>query len=161
MKEKTCFFTGHRNIHKKDYDNIYFLTKNIIEFLIKEKGITYFKIGGAREFDTIASLSIIELKKIYPNIKIILVLPCKSQPLKWCEKDKQLYSIVLQNADEIIYTSENYIKNCMLKRNDKLIEDSSYCISYLKENIKRGGTFYTVRRAIKNNIQVYNINNYL
>ena len=67
MENKSCCFTGHRNIAKKDYEQIFNVTKSIIEILIKEKNILNFKAGGAKGFDTIASLSIIELKK---SIKI-------------------------------------------------------------------------------------------
>ncbi len=159
MKEKTCFFTGHRNIAKKDYEKIYQLTKNSILFRIVNNDIKYFKVGGARGFDMIASLVIIELKKEFKDIKLILILPCKNQMNNWCKNDKDLYNIVLQNADEIIYISENYTKDCMLKRNDKLLEDSMFCICYLRKSAKMGGTFYTVNRAEKQNIKIYNINN--
>ena len=47
----------------------------------------------------------------------------------------------------------------MLKRNDKLLEDSMLCICYLRKSAKMGGTFYTVNRAEKQNIKIYNINN--
>ena len=53
MEEKTCFFTGHRNIVKKDYERICYLTKVIVEMLIQQKGVTNFKIGGARGFDSL------------------------------------------------------------------------------------------------------------
>ena len=68
MENKSCCFTGHRNIAKKDYEQIFNVTKSIIEILKKEKNILNFKAGGAKGFDTIASLSIIELKK---SIKIL------------------------------------------------------------------------------------------
>lgn len=68
MENKSCCFTGHRNIVKKDYEQIFNVTKIIIEILIKEKNVLNFKAGGAKGFDTIASLSIIELKK---SIKIL------------------------------------------------------------------------------------------
>ena len=161
MENKSCCFTGHRNILEKDYNNIYNLTKNYIEKLILEQNVSYFKVGGARGFDTICSLCILELKKKYSYIKLILILPCKNQHLKWNEKDKELYNIVLENSDKIMYVSEEYTKDCMLKRNDKLLENSDYCICYLREKTIRGGTLYTFNRAKDKNIKIYNINDYL
>ncbi len=157
MEEKTCFFTGHRNIVKKDYERICYLTKVIVEMLIQQKGVTNFKIGGARGFDSIVFLVLLELKNIYPHIKLILVLPCKDQNLNWCKKDNELYYKILENADEVIYLQEKYTKDCMLKRNDKLIENSLYCVTFFREHIKRGGTFYIINRAIKKDIKIYNI----
>lgn len=161
MKKLTCCFTGHRDISKNEYAKIYEVTKIIIEILIKEKGILYFKVGGARGFDTIVALAIIELKVKYQDIKLILILPCKNQCFKWNKRDIDLYNLVLESADEIIYISENYTKTCMLERNDELLENSNYCVCYLREKIMQGGTFYTVSRAKKNNIEIYNVNNYI
>ena len=161
MENKSCCFSGHRIIAKKDYEKIFNLTKNKIEFLIKENNVKYFKVGGAKGFDIIASLSIIELKKVYEDIELILILPCKNQDVKWSKKDKELYNIVLENANEIIYVSKEYTKSCMLERNDKLLENSDYCICYLREKTVRGGTLYTFNRAKNKNIKIYNINDYL
>ena len=116
MIYKSCCFTGHRNILEKDYNNIYNLIKNCIENLILEQNVVYFKVGGAIGFDTICSLCILELKKKYSDIKLILILPCKNQHLKWNEKDKELYNIVLENADKIMYVSEEYTKDCKTNR---------------------------------------------
>ena len=49
----------------------------------------------------------------------------------------------------------------MLERNDKLLESSDYCICYLKEKSVRGGTVYTVNRAIKKEIPLINIFNFI
>lgn len=159
MKKLTCCFTGHRNISKQLYEQIFNITKHKIEILIKDYNVKYFKVGGAKGFDFIAALSIIELKKLYTDINLILVLPCKNQDVKWNKKDRDLYTIVLENANEIIYISEEYTKNCMLQRNDKLLENSSYCICYLREKTVKGGTLYTINRAKNKDIKVYNINN--
>ena len=144
---KVCLFSGHRIVPNKDYEKIFNITKNKIEFLIKQNNVKYFKVGGAKGFDTIASLSIIELKKVYKDIKLILILPCKNQDVKWNKKDKELYNIVLENADKIIYLYEEYTKSCMLERNDKLLENTDYCICYLREKAIKGGTVYTINRA--------------
>ncbi len=62
MGEKTCCFTGHREIEKKNYVRIKESTKNAIVALIK-RGVIYYGAGGARGYDTIAAETVLELKK--------------------------------------------------------------------------------------------------
>lgn len=54
-----------------------------------ENGYRYFGEGGALGFDTVAALTVLELKSVYPDIKLILVLPCKKQTRGWSETDIQ------------------------------------------------------------------------
>ncbi|MDR1117393.1 MAG: SLOG family protein [Oscillospiraceae bacterium] len=52
-----------------------------------QRGVIYFGAGGALEFDTVAAQTVVELKKVYPQIKLILVLPCKTQTRGWRKED--------------------------------------------------------------------------
>lgn len=76
MKEKTCCFTGHRLLPKAEIPIIKTELKKAIIELIND-GVVYFGTGGALGFDTIAAQTILNLKVDYPQIKLILVLPCK------------------------------------------------------------------------------------
>ena len=78
MKLKTCCFTGHRQLLKKDRDNIKQKLEFSIELLI-QSGYLYFGVGGALGFDTLAAKTTLQLRERYPKIKLILVLPCVSQ----------------------------------------------------------------------------------
>lgn len=49
----------------------------------------------------------------------------------------------------------------MLERNDKLLENSSYLVTYLRKNTNRGGTFYTVSKAEKQNLKICNVDDYI
>ncbi|MDE6182040.1 MAG: SLOG family protein [Eubacteriales bacterium] len=158
MKSKTACFTGHRNINRELYPII---LEYLIEFtkeLIK-KGIVYYGIGGARGFDILAGMAILSLKKEYPNIKLILILPCADHTIFWNERDILFYKKILEYADKVVYISEKYTEKCMIERNNHLVENSSYCISYLTKN--KGGTAYTVDMAKKLGLKVYNIANYI
>ena len=95
------------------------------------------------------------LKKKYPSISLILILPCLTQAEKWKDEDKAVYESIKTQADKVVYTSQNYTSYCMLKRNRQLVDGSSVCISYLTE--KKGGTFYTVGYAEKNGLKILNI----
>ena len=154
MKEKTCCFTGHRNIPKVDYSLIKEkLKKEIIKLI--EQDVCYFGAGGALGFDTIAAQTVLELKEVYPNIKLILVLPCKNQTYRWQEKDKEVYEDIKRRCDKYVYIAEEFSSQCMLKRNRRLVDNSKYCICYLTR--EQGGTAYTVKYAINKGLNVINI----
>lgn len=158
MREKTCCFTGHRNISAEEYKKISTITEKIVESLIK-KGYRYFGAGGALGFDTLSALVILKLKKYYPDIRLILVLPCLSQTQGWSKDNVELYEKIRKKADKVVYTSQNYTSDCMHKRNRHLVDNSSLCICYLTEN--KGGTYYTVQYAQEKNLIVLNIAEYL
>ena len=65
------------------------------------------------------------------------------------------YDDIKQKADKVVYTSQEYTRGCMHKRNRHLVDNSSACISYLTEN--KGGTFYTVNYAKSKGVEVINI----
>lgn len=154
MKEKTCCFTGHRDILKNERVIIRKRIENVVIGLIK-KGIIYYGAGGARGFDTMAAEVILELRKLYPQIKLILVLPCREQTRGWSEQDKALYEMIKQSADKYVYISEKYWNGCMQKRNRHLVDNSSCCVCYLTK--RYGGTFYTYNYAANKGLKIYNV----
>jgi len=153
IKEQTCCFSGHRKINMP-VKILQLRLKTIIEKLIAE-GVIYYGSGGALGFDTIASLTVIKLRQKYPQIKLILVLPCKEQTKGWNNNDIEIYNYILNQADKVVYTSENYYPGCMHKRNRHLVDNSSHCICYLERN--SGGTAYTVNYAKNNGLTIYNV----
>ena len=154
VKEKTCCFTGHREIPSKAYQRLFSKTEEMVESLIKE-GYLFFGAGGALGFDTIAALVVLKLKEKYPDVRLILVLPCLSQTRGWSSHDVGIYEDIKSRADKVVYTSEEYTRGCMHKRNRHLVDNSSACIAYLTEN--KGGTAYTVDYAQKHGLTVYNV----
>ena len=154
MKEKTCCFTGHRDIPSGANQRIFAKTEKMIESLSK-KGYLYFGAGGALGFDTIAAFAVLKLKERSPDIRLILVLPCIAQTRGWSREDVEIYEDIKKQADKVVYTSEEYTRGCMHKRNRHLVDNSSACIAYLTES--KDGTAYTVDYANKHGLIVYNI----
>jgi uncharacterized phage-like protein YoqJ len=154
MIERTCCFTGHRRIPSDKIGEIKTKLKHTLTEII-ESGYLYFGVGGALGFDTLAALAILELKKDYPRIRLILVLPCVNQTKGWKEKDVDVYEFIKSQCDKYVYVSREYTSNCMLKRNRHLVDNSSLCICYLTENT--GGTAYTVRYAKQKGLRIINI----
>ncbi len=149
MREKNCCFTGHRIIKKAEIDLIKLKLKQEIIKLINND-VNAFICGGALGFDTIAAQEILEQKNTYNDIQLILALPCKEQYNNWKEKEILIYKDILQKADKIIYVSDKYSKDCMLKRNRYMVDNSKFCICYLRN--KRSGTAYTVKYEKNNNL---------
>lgn len=154
MNRQTCCFTGHREISSAEY---YFVKKRVMELIdiLYEQGVRNFISGGALGFDTIAIKSVLEYKKHHNDIKAILLCPCRNQDMKWKKEDRIQYEIIKKAVDEIVILSEKYYRGCMHVRNRMMVDNSDYCICYLRKNT--GGTFYTVNYAIKNEMKIFYI----
>lgn len=153
MKNQTCCFTGHRKIPLDQLESVTQRLRDAVIASIKD-GYLYFGAGGALGFDTLAAQTVLDLKKDYPQIKLILVLPCKTQTRGWRQEDIEEYNRIIRAADKVVYTSNNYYNGCMQIRNRHLVEYSSLCICYL--NKTTGGTAYTVEYAKKNKLNIIN-----
>ena len=154
IKDRTACFTGHRTIPFLQKQKLKKRTKQVLIEAI-EQGYRYFGAGGALGFDTLAAQAILELKNEYPQIRLILVLPCRDQTRGWKEADIAEYERIMKAADKVTYTSEQYYSGCMHKRNRHLVDYSSLCICYLTE--ASGGTAYTVNYARSQGLKIINV----
>lgn len=154
MIEKTACFTGHRYLKREFIPAITKRLESVIDNLVAQ-GIVFYGSGGATGFDLIAGYTVLKMKERHPEIKLIMVLPCRNQDAKWNQADKERYKKLLESADKCVWTQEEYDNQCMLKRNRHLVDNSSVCIAYLTN--MRGGTFFTVNYAKSKNRRVINI----
>lgn len=141
--ERSCCFTGHRVISGDDDIRGRLVCE--VETLVNSFGVRTFYAGGALGFDTLAAECVLGLKGRYPFLRLVMALPCKNQAEKWSLSEKERYEKILSLADTVYYVSEEYTSDCMLRRNDYMVENSKYCICYLRHS--GGGTYYTVNRA--------------
>ena len=153
MINQTCCFTGHRKIPLDELESMTQRLRDVVIASIKD-GYLYFGAGEALGFDTLAAQTVLDLKKDYPQIKLILVLPCKTQARGWKQEDIEEYNRIMKTADKVVYTSQDYYSGCMHKRNHHLVDNSSRCICFLNE--KTGGTFYTVNYASEHGLMIIN-----
>ena len=157
IKEQCCCFTGHRLLSALEKENLRVLLREEIERLIGE-GVTTFLSGGALGFDTLAAQEVLRLRAERPGqLALVLALPCLGQESRWAERDAAVYHGLIRNADEVIYTGDVYEPGCMFVRNRYLVDRSSLCLCFLRENAARGGTAYTVKYAQKQGIPVVNL----
>ena len=154
MREQTCCFTGRRELPPQELDQIVEGLKTTIAALIT-KGIRYFGAGGALGFDVLAARTVLNLRRQYPHIRLILVLPCHSHTIKWAAKDIAEYEQIRTQANKVVYTAQEYYSGCMHKRNRHLVDNSSVCVCYLTKD--GGGTDYTVGYARLKGLEVINL----
>lgn len=155
--EKTACFTGHRDIKPEHLGTVRNNLFSIVERLIS-LGYLYFGAGGARGFDTVAAETVVELRKKYPSIKLILVLPFKNQyehEIGWKERDKSKYHFLLTQANKTVYLQEEYGKGIYYKRDRYLVDFSSVCVCYQYKD--SGGTAYTTKYAQEQGLKVINV----
>ena len=153
-KKRTACFTGHRKIPVQEIKNIEKQLDKIIEKLY-QRGVIFYGAGGSYGFDMLAERAVIRARNRHNEIKLILVLPCKKQDKYWTEDNKAAFAEIKNQADKIVYLSENYSKDCMHRRNRHLVDFSGYCIAYLNEN--SGGTAYTVNYARQSGLEIFNL----
>lgn len=151
---QTLFFTGHRNLYRAEGSDTFELLRATVRSFI-ERGYKNFISGGALGFDTMAAECVIKLRREYPDVKLILMLPCREQSAKWSAWETRKYNEMLRAADEVVYVSEEYSRECMFMRDRAMADASSACITYC--NKSSGGTAYTVAYALKKGIAVTNI----
>lgn len=155
-RSKTCFFTGHRKIANDKKEIISLKIKENIERLINEYEVDTFISGAALGFDTIAAECVIELKKRYPHIRLLLYLPCYGQSRRWSDAQQYRYRVMLSTADEYKYiTHSEYTEECMYKRNMEMVKDSCFCIAFCI--LSASGAGLTLRNAELSGIDIINI----
>lgn len=153
LNSTTLCFTGHRSqklpwgFNEND-ERCKAMKKKLreqIELAIK-RGYNTFITGMALGFDMICAEIVLELKKKYPNIKLIGALPCRNQDCKWPPKQQERYRNLLEKLDAIRCVNDEYTgPECMLERNRYMINNSSMVIALF--NGQPGGTKKTIDYA--------------
>lgn len=160
---KACCFTGYRPskfsfpLNKGNREYIEFenaLTETLLS-LFEDECYTFIS-GVAMGFDIIAAEAVLELRRCVSHpIKLICAVPFKTQSDTFTDGWKARYNAVLEAADEIVYTSENYHRGCYGTRNRYMVDNSDYVLTWFDG--AEGGTRNTIIYAIKNEKRVVNL----
>lgn len=153
-REQTCCFTGHRALPTAHIPAMQARLEAAVLELIG-KGVRYFGAGGALGFDTLAAQTVLKLKRLYPKIRLILVLPCADQSRGWGAEDIRIYEEIKAQANKVVCLADRYHRGCMHERNRHLVDNSAYCICYLTSD--SGGTAYTVTYAQNRGLTIMNV----
>ena len=156
-KEKiveSCAFSGHRAIPAASGQALRDLLARAIAYAYAQ-GCRTFYTGGAIGFDTYAAKAVILFRVSHPDVRLVLMLPCADQTLKWTSMQRAAYDYILSEADESILLSEEYKRGCMERRNRAMIDRADMLICYVGR--KTGGTAQTKRFAAQKGIPIYNL----
>ena len=141
----TCSFFGHSHLYGQS-NEIAQKLRQIIIYLI-EKGVDTFYVGNHGEFDILSSRIACDLKTLYPNIQVIVVLcyPNELQYLK-CSFHDFLMPPEVKAAPK---------RACIVKRNKWVVDNSDYVVSYIKYKI--GGAYSVIQYARKHKKQLIEV----
>ena len=152
IAEQTCCFTGHRHIPPEHLPELTLALEQTLRTLISQ-GFRQFLAGGALGFDTLAAQTVLRLKREFPQIRLVLVLPCREQDKYWNATQRRMYREIFRRADEAVFLSSYYSSGCMHKRNR--YQMASFCLCYLTG--KQGGTSYTVEFAKRRGLAIFRL----
>ena len=151
-KDITVCFTGHRT-----YDGSRNTELEAAIRVLYASGYRYFLCGMAVGFDLAAAEVALSLRKDLPEIKIVVVIPFEGMQHHFSNLQRTLFEKILKDADEAITLATHYAPNVYAMRNNYLVDNSSAVIAYFTG--EKGGTAYTVRRAVKSLSTIINIYN--
>lgn len=154
-KSITVAFTGHRQLKATHVDTLANEIAGAIQSLYN-KGYRRFMTGMADGFDLLAGETVLNLKRHCPDLVLIAVVPFVEQAKYFPAATRQRYREVLRQADETVVIEREYKDGCFLRRNDYLLQHCSAVVAYYDRR-SIGGTYYTVRRAEKQNMPIYNL----
>lgn len=141
----TCTFIGHSDFNSKYSYKI----KEALVDLIENHNVCKFYVGTHGGFDYSAQRVLGELLKAYPHIDYFVVrayLPKTNE-----EKEKYHNPIIFDNFEKVP------LRFAISHRNDWMIKQSDYVISYITDTHKAGGAADFVRKATRWGKMVINV----
>ena len=99
-RAQTCCFTGHRHLPAGEEETIW---QRVQEHLISllEQGVRYFGVGGALGFDTLVAEKLLDLRRQYPQIRVILVLPFRGYQSRWTAAQQARAARIESRVDKV------------------------------------------------------------
>ena len=152
-KRKTrCCFTGHRpyKLSRPEDDIKVDLEKEILATI--QDGFTTFLTGMACGTDIWAGNIVLRLKRRYPQVRLIAVVPFPEVSARWEPEWQEAYERLLYRADLVKIIAPEYVPKVYEKRNRWMIDRSSRMIAVYAG--QPGGTQNAIRYARVNQVQV-------
>lgn len=141
MIEKTCCFTGHREISPNRLAYVEMKLRKAIKTAVDD-GYTRFITGGAAGADLLFAAIVAEMKEQGHPLYLEAALPYSNRKKS---KDPDFQKI-LAACDAVKVISEQYNRGCYFARNRYMVDKSSRIIA-VYDGRESGGTFYTMQYA--------------
>lgn len=156
-KEITACFSGHRpekfpfsEADKKEFKILQSLLRDQINNAI-DLGYTTFITGMAKGIDTWAALEVLQIKNVYPDIKLVGASPYRDEIKRLKGSDLWNYSLIMNSCDQMFYISEHFFPSCFIARNKFMVDNSSMIIGVVCD--MNSGTGNTLRYAEKHGLK--------
>lgn len=155
MEPLTCCFTGHRPQGLPwGEDETDSRCLNLMAVLAQEledawkEGYRNFWCGMARGGDLLFAEAVLACQMVHPEVELWAAIPCPNQIKDWPRQDIDRYWTILKyiGGHHCKLISSYWTRDCMLRRNDFMVERSQRIIA-LYNGARRGGTFYTLNKA--------------
>ena len=146
---KSCFFIGHREADEKILPKLV----DTVRKLITEENVRCFYVGGYGGFDRIAASAVKSVKRDYPDISLMLVLP-------YHPAERPIETPYGFNGTYYPEGLEGTPKRYAITRANRLVLDSSdWLICYVKHGASNAQKLYEYakRREKKGLIQIENL----
>ncbi|MBR0162656.1 MAG: DUF1273 family protein [Oscillospiraceae bacterium] len=154
----SCCFTGHRPIRlpwiSNEADRRCAALKEKISDCLHDlyaRGYRHFICGMAIGCDMYFAESVLALKEVFPDITLEAAIPCDSQSDRWTVSQQERYAALIRACDTVTYVSHQYTPNCMMRRNEYMVDHSSVLVACF--NGYPGGTMKTILYAQRKGIQ--------
>ncbi len=144
MKEKTAVFIGHSECLDVDKEQ---LEQEIIKLI--NRGVRSFLSGGMGGFDRLCARTVYSLKKRYPDIRNIIVIPY----LNFKVFEPALFDA--SEYPECVAAAPYRAK--IIKRNRFMADSAAYAVCYV--NYGFGGAAKTLEYAVKHDCEIIKIKN--
>ena len=151
-RDTTACFTGHRS-----YDGC---RDRELEAAIRELyalGYRTLLCGMAMGFDIVAAERALALRDELAGLRVVAVVPFEGVQRGFSERWRLRFESVMAASDDSITLAPRYSTGVYALRNNYLVDNSSAIIAYFTG--EKGGTAYTVRRAVKSLCYLINIYN--
>lgn len=155
MKEKSCAFSGNRELPKgKELEKLKDDTEKAVMTLV-HRGYTDFYAGGALGFDMLCELTVLKLRTNGYGVKLHIYAPFEGQDKSWSTDNRIIYSHIIKLADEVTYASHEEVKGAYFIRNRAMVDASSVLVCFQRKC--SGGTEYTKKYAEKQGLEIVEI----
>lgn len=138
----TVTFCGHRDVVPTDSVRVWL--EKCVEELI-QKGATGFYLGGYGSFDNMAASVVCELKKKYPNICSVLVIPYLNRDIDTSGYDLTIYPPLETVAKQFAIT----------RRNQWMVQTADVIVAYVRHNWGGAAATLAYARRKKKRIILY------
>lgn len=146
-------FTGHRTYDGSRDEELRASVRRLYA-----RGIRTFLTGMAQGFDLAAGECVVSLREEMPDLRLVCAVPFAGHGRGMTDAVRARYDALLAAADEVLTLLPSYNVRAYHVRNDFLVDHASYVVAYFDGS--KGGTHYTVRRALRSGLTVENLYRY-